>query len=112
MARSKENVRENKALQHILRGEMPEKRIFVAMEDVNEQKERKNWQSDSYIHYLPKYKALSEMVMKGAKYVFEDKKYDYDTFEITNMWSNILKSGENHRPHTHSNNILSCVYYV
>ena len=41
MARSKENVRENKALQHILRGEMPEKRIFVAMEDVNEQKERK-----------------------------------------------------------------------
>ncbi len=41
MARSKENVRENKALQHILRGETPDKRIFVAMEDVNEQKERK-----------------------------------------------------------------------
>ena len=78
----------------------------------SKQKERKNWQSDSYIHYLPKYKALSEMIMKGAKYVFEDKKYDYDTFEITNMWSNILKSGENHRPHTHSNNILSGVYYV
>ena len=41
MARSRESVRENKAVQSILRGETPEKRIFVAMEDVNEQKERK-----------------------------------------------------------------------
>ena len=29
MARSKENVRENKAMQSILRGENPEKRIMV-----------------------------------------------------------------------------------
>ena len=28
------------------------------------------------------------------------------------MWSNVLKSGETHRPHTHSNNILSGVYYL
>ena len=41
MARSRESVRENKAFQQILRGEKPEKRIFVAMEDVNEQKDRK-----------------------------------------------------------------------
>lgn len=41
MARSRDSVRENKAFQQILRGETPEKRIFVAMEDVNEQKERK-----------------------------------------------------------------------
>ena len=41
MARSKTSVRENKAFQQILRGETPEKRIFVAMEDVNEQKDRK-----------------------------------------------------------------------
>ena len=41
MARSKTSIRENKAFQQILRGETPEKRIFVAMEDVNEQKDRK-----------------------------------------------------------------------
>ena len=28
------------------------------------------------------------------------------------MWSNVLKPGETHRPHTHSNNILSGVFYV
>jgi|TARA_B100000073_G_scaffold144381_1_gene118885 ribosomal protein L37AE/L43A len=41
MARSREDVRQNKAMQQILRGETPDKRIFVAMEDINEQKERK-----------------------------------------------------------------------
>ncbi len=33
MARSKESVRQNKAMQSILRGETPEKRIFVSMSD-------------------------------------------------------------------------------
>ena len=28
------------------------------------------------------------------------------------MWSNILKPGEMHKPHTHSNNLLSGVFYV
>ena len=40
MARSRDSVRENKAMQSILRGETPEKRIFVAMEDTKEKKER------------------------------------------------------------------------
>ena len=40
MARSRESVRENKAMQQILRGETPEKRIMVAIEDINEKKER------------------------------------------------------------------------
>ena len=33
MARSKENIRQNKAMQAILRGETPEKRLIVAVED-------------------------------------------------------------------------------
>ena len=33
MGRSRESVRENKAMQSILRGETPEKRIFVATTD-------------------------------------------------------------------------------
>ena len=45
MARSREDVRQNKAMQQILRGETPDRRIFVAMEDVNEQKERNSFNS-------------------------------------------------------------------
>jgi len=41
MGYSRENKRQNDALQSILDGNTPEKRIFVAMEDVNEKKERK-----------------------------------------------------------------------
>ena len=33
MSRSRENVRQNKAMQSILRGETPEKRIFITKED-------------------------------------------------------------------------------
>ena len=38
--------------------------------------------------------------------------YEYEGFNVTDMWSNVLKPGETHRPHTHSNNILSGVFYV
>ena len=37
---SKENHRQNQALQTILDGGTPEKRIIVSMEDVNEKKQR------------------------------------------------------------------------
>ena len=35
-----------------------------------------------------------------------------DTIEITGMWCNVLKPGETHQPHTHSNNFLSGVFYI
>ena len=41
MGYSRENKRQNDALQSILDGGTPEKRIMVAMEDVNEKRERK-----------------------------------------------------------------------
>ena len=37
---SKENQRQNQALQTILDGGTPEKRIFVSMEDVDEKQQR------------------------------------------------------------------------
>ena len=75
-------------------------------------KERGNWQSGSKIHKEPKYKMLVNKINEASKFVLNDNFYIYDSFEITGMWSNILKPGEMHRPHTHSNNILSGVYYV
>ena len=38
MARSKESIRQNKAMQAILRGETPEKKIIIAVEDKKEVK--------------------------------------------------------------------------
>ena len=38
--------------------------------------------------------------------------YIADTIEITSMWGNVLKPGETHQPHSHSNNFLSGVFYI
>jgi uncharacterized protein (TIGR02466 family) len=46
------------------------------------------------------------------KILRETFKYEYDSLEITSMWANQLSKGEIHPPHTHSNNILSGVYYL
>ena len=38
--------------------------------------------------------------------------YQFDDIKITDMWANVLKPGEYHAPHTHSNHLFSGVYYV
>jgi len=94
-------------------GVLEQEYIDSMKEDIlNTSTDRENWQSSPKLHLQPKYKELSNQVLNASKLVFNDKSYIYDTFEITDMWSNILKPGEAHRPHTHSNNILSGVFYV
>ena len=39
-------------------------------------------------------------------------KYYVEDIVITDMWANVLKPGEMHPPHTHSNNYLSGVWYL
>lgn len=36
----------------------------------------------------------------------------YDTIEITETWGNVLEKGQDHKVHTHSNHLFSCVYYL
>ena len=60
----------------------------------------------------PKYKALAEAVKDGTKYVLNNLLYEYEDFAITGMWSTVLTQNSIHRPHTHSNNMWSGVYYV
>ena len=62
---------------------------------------------------------LNKKIPSFKKNVFEvtekicrESKYLYDTLEMTGMWANMLKKGESHPPHTHSNNIFSGVYYL
>ena len=76
------------------------------------EKKRGNWQSNPRLHQHKKYKALADSVLEASKYILDEQTYQYESFYITNMWSNILKPGEMHKPHTHSNNLLSGVYYV
>ena len=72
----------------------------------------KNWQSKANLHRNVLYDNLTHKVVENTKNVFDNLKYEYKGFNITDMWSNVLKPGETHRPHTHSNNILSGVFYV
>ena len=74
--------------------------------------ETKNWQSKANLQKNMKYSLLSEKIVENTKKVFDTLSFEYQGFQITDMWSNVLKPGETHRPHTHSNNILSGVYYV
>ena len=71
-----------------------------------------NWQSKPDIHKHNKFKALSDKVMLLSKEYFDDMKWLYNDYEITDMWGTISPKNHYHRPHTHSNNILSGVFYL
>lgn len=63
---------------------------------------------------------LHHMIPQFAKHILEVSnnilteiyRYRYSNIEITSMWANKLLKGETHAPHTHSNNILSGVFYL
>ena len=71
-----------------------------------------NWQSHPRLQDELKYKSLSEAALNLGKKYAENLKWKYEHIFITDMWSNILKPGETHAPHTHSNNIISGVFYL
>ena len=73
---------------------------------------RENWQSHPRLQNENKYKTLVEKIKLLSEKYMSDMRWDVEQYQITDMWSNILKPGEMHRPHTHSNNVLSGVYYV
>tara|TARA_B100000902_G_C26937400_1_gene729341 strand:+ start:48 stop:665 length:618 start_codon:yes stop_codon:yes gene_type:complete len=58
------------------------------------------------------YRPLVDKAVECSKIYTEDKKWEYEGFKITGMWSNIQKTGQNFHPHTHSNNLISGVYYA
>jgi len=72
----------------------------------------KNWQSQPRLQNEKKYQALVEKIKLLSEKYMSDMRWDVEQYQITDMWSNILKPGETHRPHTHSNNVLSGVFYI
>ena len=71
------------------------------------------WQTKSAdLHKQKEFKEFAELVISTSKEILDELKYDVEDIVITDMWANVLKSGENHPAHTHSNNFLSGVYYL
>ena len=58
---------------------------------------------------LPLFK---KKVFETTEKVCREFKFLYNTLEITGMWANMLKKGDSHPPHTHSNNVFSGVYFL
>jgi len=81
---------------------------------INKEKRRGNWQSESFpkLYQHPKYNELGNKALELGKYYLNDLLYEYEELYLTDMWSNILRPGESHSPHTHSNNFISGVYYL
>ena len=53
-----------------------------------------NWQSESSLHEWDEFKDLTKSIIDMGKYIFDDLKFVYEDFEITEMWANVSKKGE------------------
>jgi len=69
-------------------------------------------QTDSDLYKLSYFKPLSDVAKQVSAEILQKLGYKYEKLEMTGMWGNFLKSGQTHPPHTHSNNVLSGVYYI
>ena len=69
-------------------------------------------QSKDGLQTLSTFRNLTDIVYDQNKKYLTDLEYEFDEIEITSMWSNHLKPGQSHPPHTHSNNLLSGVFYL
>ena len=70
-------------------------------------------QTQTELHKIDIFQNVTKTIIETSKIIMEDQKY-LGEIEITNMWANILRpqSQRAHAPHTHSNNILSGVFYL
>ena len=75
---------------------------------------RKNhkFHTDDDLHVLSYFMHLRNKVKEVSEQYLDDLEYQFENLEITGMWANKLSEGDSHPPHTHSNNILSGVYYL
>ena len=87
---------------------------IINQSKINAEQRQANWQSvkNNKLYELPKYKELGKMALNACIKYIDLLEYKLDDIELTGMWSNVLKPGETHPPHTHSNNFISGVYYV
>ena len=72
-----------------------------------------NWQIKSAnLHKQKEFKYFTGLVIAISKKIIKELDYEVEDITITDMWANVLKDGEHHPVHTHSNNFLSGTYYL
>lgn len=72
-----------------------------------------NYQTRPTLHKESNFKNLADYIIEANKEVIRGTLgYQFDDIKITDMWANVLKPGEYHPPHTHSNNFYSGVFYL
>ena len=78
-----------------------------------ERVKRTGSQTQDELHKTDTFSNITNTIIKVSRYILDDQEYMGD-IEITNMWGNILSPQEQraHRPHAHSNNFLSGVFYL
>ena len=78
-----------------------------------ERVKRTGSQTQDELHKTDTFSNITNTIIKVSRYILDDQEYMGD-IEITNMWGNILRAKEQraHRPHAHSNNFLSGVFYL
>ena len=66
--------------------------------------------SQSNIHERVEFKPLMDAVLRLSKTYADYMNWDCNLY-LSSMWYNVNKQHEDHPPHTHSNALLSGVYY-
>ena len=89
-----------------------ETEIKDMIDNIMARKKNHGYHTTDDLHTVPYFDNLKEEILNVSKTYMEDLQYKYDKLEITGMWANKLNSGDSHAPHTHSNNLLSGVYYL
>ena len=88
-------------------------RLPAMQEEIkNLYKQTANFQTGPNLDKTEPFKWFANDIGKTAFDIFDKLNYNVQDIEITGMWGNILKTGETHPPHTHSNNFLSGVFYL
>ena len=88
-------------------------RLPAMQEEIKNLYEHKtNFQTGPILDQTEPFKWFAQDIGKTAFDIFDKLNYNVQDIEITGMWGNILKTGETHPPHTHSNNFLSGVFYL
>ena len=70
-------------------------------------------QSYPDLHKRDEFKEFADRILMSSKQILSQKfGFKYDNAIIPGMWYNVQEAGNKHDLHTHSNNLLSGVYYV
>ena len=79
---------------------------FVKYFDDKDEYKRDILHKDKLFHNLSNY------ILMLCGELLSKYDYEYDSLEYTSMWANILGLASIHAPHTHSNNLLSGVFFL